>query len=193
MGLSGKIGENMNGNWWGGYYGWKWSHGLPNQLEATTIGASNAYLISGDSSYLELPYSVIETVTEHAKKEDNQLLIPYRYDERGWYDFGPMRPKYPTHLWFMSQTRENWNRVKNLIDPDKWHKLHYHKGKGDSENTAAWLGYLEGVNADYPVNILKATYEEMLKRLEVIRNDDTTPGEQDVHHWLNRNPVILEG
>ena len=63
VGLSGKIGEHMNGNWWGGYYGWKWPHGMRNKMEATTIGASNAYLISGDSSYLKLPYSVIDAVT----------------------------------------------------------------------------------------------------------------------------------
>lgn len=193
VGLSGKIGEHMGGNWWGGYYGWKWPHGLPNQLEATTIGATNAYLVSGDSSYLELPYSVIETVTQQAKNEDNNVLVPYRYDDRGWYDYRPMRPKYPTHLWYMSRTQENWKNVKNLIDSAQWHQLQYHKSKGDSENTAAWLGYLEGVNPDYPVNILKATYSEMQRRLDVIRNDETTPDEQDVHHWLERNPIVLEG
>ncbi len=193
VGLSGKIGENMNGNWWGGYYGWKWPHGLPNQLEATTIGASNAYLVSGDSAYLELPYSVINTVTAQAKTEEEKVLVPYRYDDRGWYDYRPMRPKYPTHLWYMSRTKKNWERVKNLIDSAQWNELNYHKGKGDSENTAAWLGYLDGVNPNYPVKILQATYNEMLKRLYEIRNDKTTPDEQDVHHWLNRNPVILEG
>jgi hypothetical protein len=193
VGLSGKIGEHMGGKWWGGYYGWKWPHGLMNQLEATTIGASNAYLLSGDSSYLDLPYSVIATVTEKAKHENNQILVPYRYDDRGWYDYRPMRPKYPTHLWFMSRNPEQWKSVKELIDPEQWNELNYHKSKGDSENTAAWLGYLEGVNAEYPVDILKATYTEMQRRLEVIRNDDSTPDEQDVHHWLERNPVILEG
>lgn len=193
VGLSGKIGEHMGGNWWGGYYGWKWPHGLMNQLEATTIGASNAYLLSGDSSYLDLPYSVIETVTDKAKQENNQILVPYRYDDRGWYDYRLMRPKYPTHLWFMSRNPEQWKSVKELIDPEQWSQLNYHKSKGDSENTAAWLGYLEGVNAKYPVDILKATYTEMQRRLEVIRNDDSTPDEQDVHHWLERNPIILEG
>ena len=193
VGLSGQIGEHTGGKWWGGYYGWRWPHGLPNQLEATTIGASNAYLVSGDSSYLALPYSVIETVTKEAKEENGQVLVPYRYDDRGWYDYRPMRPKYPTHLWYMSRSRENWERVKTLVDSAQWHQLEYRKGKGDSENTAAWLGYLEGTNPNYPVDILKATYAEMQQRLEVIREDDTTPDEQDVHHWLNRNPVVLEG
>ena len=53
VGLSGKIGETMNGNWWGGYYGWKWPHGLFNQIESTLIGAANAYLMTGDASFLD--------------------------------------------------------------------------------------------------------------------------------------------
>lgn len=193
VGLSGEIGEYIGGKWWGGYYGWKWPHGLPNQLEATTIGAINAYMVSGDSGYLALPYSVIETVTQQARQEDNQIKVPYRYDNRGWYDFRPMRPKYPTYLWYMSRKPEDWQRVKSLVDSAQWHQLRYRKSKGDSENTAAWLGYLEGVNPSYPVDILKATYQEMLRRMKVIREDKTTPDEQDVHHWLQRNPVILEG
>lgn len=193
VGQTGIIGEHTGGKWWGGYYGWRWPHGLPNQMEATTIGASNAYLLTGDSSYLELPYSVIRAVSEQAKEEDGQTLVPYRYDDRGWYDYRPMRPKYPTHLWYYSRADEDWQRVKELTDPAKMTKLSYHKSKGDSENTAAWLGYLEGQNPDYPVHILKATYEEMQRRLEVVRNDESMPDDMDVHHWLERNPVVLEG
>ncbi|MEM9671813.1 MAG: hypothetical protein ACFB15_14305 [Cyclobacteriaceae bacterium] len=193
VGHSGEIGENTGGKWWGGYYGWRWPHGLPNQMEATTIGASNAYLLTGDSSYLELPYSVIRAVSVQAKVEDGLTLVPYRYDDRGWYDYRPMRPKYPTHLWYYSRTQEDWERVKTLTDSTKWQRLQYRKSKGDSENTAAWLGYLEGVNPTYPMDILHATYQEMQRRLEVIWEDDSTPDDQDVHHWLERNPVVLEG
>ncbi|MEM6841058.1 MAG: hypothetical protein AAF632_02425 [Bacteroidota bacterium] len=193
VGHSGKIGENTGGKWWGGYYGWRWPHGLPNQMEATTIGASNAYLLTGDSSYLELPYSVIRAVSDQSKMEDGKTLVPYRYDDRGWYDYRPMRPKYPTHLWYYSRSQEDWARVKNLIDSTQWNRLAYRKSKGDSENTAAWLGYLEGVNPTYPMDILRATYQEMQRRLEVIQEDDSTPDDQDVHHWLERNPVVLEG
>ena len=69
VGLSGEIGEHMDGNWWGGYYGWKWPHGVKNKLEATTIGASNAYLISGDDKYLNLPNAVIASVSMRQRKK----------------------------------------------------------------------------------------------------------------------------
>ena len=38
VGLSGRIGENINGKWWGSYYGWRWPHGLFNQLESALKG-----------------------------------------------------------------------------------------------------------------------------------------------------------
>ncbi len=193
VGLSGEIGEYMDGNWWGGYYGWKWPHGVKNKLEATTIGASNAYLVSGDKNYLALPHAVIESVTKEAKEENGKKSVPHRYDDRGWYDYRPMQPMYPTHLWYMSRQKKDWERVKDLLDPEEMKKLNYKKGKGDEINTATWLGYLEGDVPTYPVDILKATYNEMLSRLDRIRKDSTTPDFQDVHHWLNLNPVVLEG
>ena len=193
VGLSGEIGEHMDGNWWGGYYGWKWPHGVKNKLEATTIGASNAYLISGDDKYLDLPNAVIASVSNEAKEENGKKLVPHRYDDRGWYDYRPMQPMYPTHLWYMSRENKDWERVKDLLDPEEMEKLTYRKGKGDEINTATWLGYLEGKVPTYPVDILKATYNEMLSRLDRIRKDTTTPDFQDVHHWLNLNPVVLEG
>ncbi len=193
VGLTGKVGEYMNGNKWGGYYGWRWPHGLPNQMEATVIGGSNAYLVSGDSSYLELPYAVIKMVEDQANIVDDQPQVPYRYDHRGWYDYRPMRPKYPTHLWYITRKESDWERAKRLTDPNQWNQTSYRKGKGDSENTASWMGYLEGINPGYPVEILKLNYGEVQRRLEALRNDTTTPDEQDVHHFFQHNPVILEG
>ena len=192
VGLSGKIGENMNGKIWGGYYGWRWPHGLKNQMEATVIGASNALLVSGDSSYLDLPKSVIALVENQAKEKGGVLVVPHRYDDQGWWDFRPMEPKFPSHLWFMSRNSEDWLRAKRLTDSAKWNLTHYRKAKGDSENTASWMGYLEGKNPNFPEEILRANYQEVLRRLNMIRMDTTTPEQQDVHHFFQRNPVILE-
>jgi len=193
IGLNGEVGEYMEGNKWGGYYGWRWPHGLINQMEATVIGGSNAYLISGDSTYLDLPHSVIKLVENETKLVEDQPHVPYRYDHRGWYDYRPMRPKYPTHLWYISRQPEDWERAKRLTDPLQWNNTVYHKGKGDSENTAPWMGFLEDKNPNYPVEILKLNYKEVQQRLEALRGDTTTPDEQDVHHFFQHNPLILEG
>jgi hypothetical protein len=41
--------------------------------------------------------------------------------------------------------------------------------------------------------MLRANYEETLRRLEMIRKDTTPPEQMNVHHWQQRNPVVLEG
>jgi len=193
VGLSGKIGEFMNGQWWGGYYGWQWPHGLFNQLESTTIGALNAYLVSGNPDYLRLPRSVYELIEKQAKHENGQVLVPYKHGDDGWYDYRPLSVYYPIHLWYASRSGTDWNRIHQLCDVSEIDNVNYRKGKGDSENAAAWLGFIEGKNPDYPVQILKAAYAETLRRLEKIRADHSTPDQQDVHHWQERNPVVLEG
>lgn len=193
VGLSGKVGENMEGKWWGGYYGWRWPHGLFNQLESTIIGAGNAYLVTGDASYLELPRSVFQLVESQAKEVDGQMVVPHRHGDQGWYDFHPLNPKYPIQLWYLSRDEQDWQRVLRVTKPEDRKKLSYRKGKGDSENPVAWVGFLNGDNPEYPLQILKSTWQETQRRLQLIRADQTTPEEQDVHHWQNLNPVVIEG
>jgi len=193
VGPNGKIGETMDGKWWGGYYGWRWPHGLFNQVEATLIGASNAYLLTGDAKYLELPRSVLELVRSQARVEKGHVVVPHRHGDEGWYDYRPIKPAHLVYLWYISQDDRDYRLMEALTDVSGFDTLRYEKRKGDWENPGSWLGFIEGRNPDYPVEILKVTYAECLRRLERIRNDRTTPAEQDVHHWQRFNPVVLEG
>ena len=193
VGPSGRIGENMAGKWWGGYYGWRWPHGFFNLLESTTIGAANALLLTGDRSFLELPRSQIDVVTSHGRSEAGRFLVPHKYDDRGWYAFGPLKAQYPIDLWYLSRRPDDWARVEKLADVATWNARPYAKQKGDAGNEPGWVSFLHGENPDYPETVLRQTYAESLRRLQAIRSDRTTVDEQDVHHWQNLNPVILEG
>lgn len=193
VGLSGKIGEHMGGKWWGGYYGWKWPHGLFNQIEGTLIGGANALLLSGDLSYLELCRSVIESVRKMGRKEDGRFLVPHRHNDQGWHDFRPINASYLVHLWYLSQLPSDYDRIGQMADTSGWTALGYKKGKGDFGNEGPWLRFLEGQFPDYPALMLKANYQECLRRIEMIRADRSNVEEQDVHHWQQRNPVVLEG
>ncbi|MFH1264493.1 MAG: hypothetical protein ABIK89_02110 [Planctomycetota bacterium] len=193
VGPGGEIGEHMDGKWWGGYYGWRWPHGLFNQVESTLIGASNAYLVSGDAKYLELPRSVLELVRKEGKVEDGRLLVPHRHGDQGWYDFRPIRPAHLVYLWHVSQDKRDYRLMEEMTRVSSGDTLSYSKGKGDWEHAGSWLGFVEGRNPDYPVEILKATYAETLRRLEAIRNDQSRPEDRGVHHWQRHNPVVLEG
>jgi hypothetical protein len=193
VGPNGKIGETMNGNWWGGYYGWKWPHGLFNQVEATLIGASNAYLVSGDAKYLELPRSVLELVLGKAHVENGRVEVPHRHGRDGWYDYRRINPTHLVYLWYVSQDARDYRLMESLTEVSDFDTLRYAKHKGDWENAGPWLGFIEGRNPDYPAQMLKANYAETLRRLERIRNDESDPAERGVHHWQKCNPVVLEG
>lgn len=193
VGENGKIGEHMDGKWWGGYYGWRWPHGLFNQVESTLIGGVNAYLVSGDPKYLELPRSVLELAEKQKRIEPGHVVVPHRYGDKGWYDYRPIKAAHPAYLWYISQDPRDERLLHALTAGVSLDTLAYQKSKGDWEHTAAWLGFIAGRNPDYPLQILRATYAASLKRLQVIRTDTTDPAKQDVHHWQQRNPVILEG
>jgi hypothetical protein len=193
VGPSGKIGETMDGKWWGGYYGWRWPHGLFNQVESTLIGGTNAYLVSGDPKYLELPRAVLELAERQKRIEPGRVVVPHRYGDQGWYDYRPIKPTHPAYLWTLSQDPRDERLLRALTAGVPLDTLAYEKSKGDWEHAAAWLGFVAGRNPDYPLQILRATYAASLERLDVIRHDATDPAGWDVHHWQQRNPVILEG
>lgn len=193
VGLTGRVGEYNSGKWWGGYYGWKWPHGLFNQIEATLIGGANALLLTGDGSRLNLVRSVLDTVEKQGRDEKGIRAVPHRHDERGWYDHRPVNPSYLIHLWYLSQDPSDYQRIGRLADTNGWTSLSYRKAKGDYGHEGPWLRFIEGRFPDYPVQMLKANYQECLRRLGMIRSDRTTVDQQDVHHWQQRNPVVLEG
>jgi len=194
VGLDDEIGQYMDGKWWGGYYGWRWPHGLFNLVESSLIGASNAYLATGDARFLELPRSVFDLVLSHARiNVRGERVVPHRHGDQGWYDFRPIDPSLPVHLWSLTEAEEDYARLVALVPREARTSLQYHRHKGDSEHSASWAGFVEGLHPDYPVEILRATWLESQRRMEATRCDRTTPDQQDVHHWQLRNPVVLEG
>jgi hypothetical protein len=193
IGPNGKIGETMDGKWYGGYYGWRWPHGLFNQLEATMIGGSNAYLVTANPKYLDLPRSQQTFMLKQSKVENGRRLVANRHNEQGWYDYRPAVPQYPVNLWYLSFQQPDWERLLQIVDFDALAKAPYAKAKGDDKNEFPWIRFLQGQNATWPVDTLKSNWAETQRRLDNIRHDRTDPEDMDVHHWQERNPLILEG
>ena len=203
VGLNGTVGENMAGKWYGGYYGWCWPHGFMSLIEPAVIAASNALLLTGDTSHLELPRQLLDTVFEQGKWIDGAYCIPHRHAEEGWYDYRPLfsgihadvpaAADYPVHLWNLSQSEADLERVERWRGGAVWNVLKAGRGKGDNIHTGNWYAYLRGDNSNYPVEILRVNYEEVCRRCERMNSDDTDPETWDIHHWQDLNPVVCEG
>lgn len=193
IGPNGQIGERMNGKWWGGYYGWRWPHGAWIILESTLIAGSNATLLTGDPSWLDLHRSQADLLWSLRREENGAVKVPARHGDCGWFDYRPPTPDSYIRLYFMSQQADDYQRlVERFPERDTWHN-EPRFFKAGAYPPAAWFAYMEGNNPDFPERVLEDTYIGICQRLEQIEQDTTDPETWDVHHWQNLNPVLPEG
>lgn len=193
IGPSGKIGERMNGKWWGGYYGWRWPHGARKLLEATLIAGSNAVLLTGDMRWLNLHRNLADQLWDLRKEEDGKIVVPNRHGDAGWFDYRSPDAQYYVHLYHISRNEEDLKRLQERLPGwEKWRSTPSF-GKAGMHPPLAWFAFHQGQNSDFGNDVLNATFEGMSDRLNKIDNDDDDVDSWDVHHWQNLNPVIPEG
>ncbi|MCB0183515.1 MAG: hypothetical protein KDE31_04585, partial [Caldilineaceae bacterium] len=217
VGLSGAVGETMNGKWYGGLYGWTWPHGYYNIGMAATVAGSNAYLATGDAAYLDLPRSQYDQIWALGEERDTRTLemslghhwlstqdetdeefiafvAPYRYGDHGWFDYQPLSPVYPTAIWNLSQRPDDWERIEALraVESYDWRRVLPFRNKEDGGHDQPWLRYLAGDNPDYPEAMLRATIASVYRRLALIAADEADLTQVNIHHWQEHNPIICE-
>ncbi|MBI2505991.1 MAG: hypothetical protein HYW07_22480 [Candidatus Latescibacteria bacterium] len=217
VGLSGQVGEYIEGHWYGGLYGWTWPHGFYNLQMAALVAASCACLLTGDEGYFELPRlqqgRILElgqlrsldqcdmSLAEHwighylaLGAQRCTLVVPYRYGDAGWFDYQPMSPIYPVTLWQMSMAAGDWETVEAVRRQSNydWNLVFPFHTKEDAGHEPPWVRYLAGENPGYPEAMLQAACAQVQRRLELIRNDAEAATHRDVHRWQQVNPVTTE-
>jgi hypothetical protein len=220
VGLSGKIGEYTNGQWYGGHYGWTWPHGFYNVAMGALIAASNSYLLSGDSGFLELPRAQLDKVYalggirnlrdsnpslpyEQVWKAEfgfipsaEMFLVPWRYNQNGWFDYQPPLIAYPTSLWALSRDPRDWERLERLRDVSgyDWRRNEVFRNKEENGHDAPWLRFLANDNPSYPEQALAATLAQTRHRVALMRADehDLDHDSLDKHYLTGFNPVFTE-
>ncbi len=217
VGLNGHVGETMDGKWYGGLYGWTWPHGYYNIGMAATVSATNAFLMTRDARYLDLPREQFEAIWKLGEVRDirelemslghhwlatepqddeayQQFVAPYRHGDHGWFDYQPLSAVYPTAIWNISQSPEDWERIERLRQVEKydWGKVTAFRNKEDGGHDQPWLRYLAGENPDYPEAILRASIANVYRRLALIAADDADLTQVNIHHWQEHNPIVTE-
>ena len=213
----GQVGEYIDGNWYGGLYGWTWPHGFYNIQMAALVAASNAYLLTQDAGYLDLPRIQMDRVVARGEIRDvreehmslgehwigqfsalgeqhETFLVPYRYGDAGWFDYQPMSPIYPVSLWNLSMAPEDWERIEEIRRAGgyDWRKVFSFHTKEDAGHEQPWIRFLAGDNPTYPEDILRASYRQVCRRLDLVRGDTEATTHQDPHRWQQTNPVTTE-
>lgn len=191
IGPNGEIGERMGGNWWGGYYGWRWPHGARIILESTLIAGANALLLTGDESYLDLHRSQWDMLWELGREEDGAFKTPNRHGQVGWFNYISPDARYPTHCFALTHSAQDKARLDAAAPPESYARRTGF-GKGAQAQPGPWLALSQGQNDDAPELMMDAACREVARRLDIMRNDDGDPNEWDVHHWQDINPVVCE-
>jgi len=192
IGLSGRIGEYNDGKWWGGYYGYRWSHGWRTIMEATLGAAANCLLLTGDYSYLDLPRSQLDLIWNLGKVVDGAFVVPHRYGDSGWFDWRRPEARFHILLYHLSQSKEDLARLMSFDGREAWPGAKGVFGKGPvMYNSMPWKAWLFGENPAYPERSLDYTMQQIDQRLAEIEADDISEAPTwDVHHWQKRDPVI---
>ncbi|NKB68842.1 MAG: hypothetical protein GKR89_17390 [Candidatus Latescibacteria bacterium] len=193
IGPNGLIGEQRQGQWWGGFYGWTGTYSHQMMGCAMLIAAECAQLVTGQEGYLNLIRSQLDVLMGQAKRQDGLLVVPHKYTDQGWCQYGPMHNYLPIHLWAASQQEGDWQRLEQLRQGDEagWGAVGQRGPR--SLDDRAWTRYLAGDCPDYPEQIMQANYREVCRRLELVMEDRQDFTKMDVHHWQQVNPVVTEG
>jgi hypothetical protein len=163
----------------------------------------NAALLTGDFTQLDLFRSQLDWLWAQGHESGGEWHLPFYRDDHGWRGYRPIDPRLPVAVWSLTQQDEDAARVERFPNRGRWDAVQDF-GWGDEANAGAWQRFVTsqaGHLPAFPEQVLQAGYRHMVRRLQAMRDDPLDPRdwpavnrfENDVHHWLNRNPVSCEG
>jgi len=181
VGLSGEVGQYTGGNWWGGYYGWRWVRGGWDIVLASFTAAKAATLVTGERDWLELPRSQLELLHAKGRREGGVWKIPIRFDnDAGWHHYVPESPYAAVNLWAVSQEQGDWERVEELLEAN---------GGAGRDPDLGWAEFLAGRREGFPVEALRRDLAFVADKMELIRNEHGDPETWFDAKWLSTEPM----
>ena len=221
VGLSGIIGEHIEGKWYGARYGWSHPHGWHSVGQAVSVAGQNAALLHQDLSYMDFPRSQIDVLIENGIEHNDQLYVPQKHGDPGmgnyvpgpwlqypikneddtafqidgWFEFMPMHPSDVAHLWAMSMEDEDQDRAVQIAKKvgSKFDINAWHHTKDQGGRDGGWLAYMRGDFPEYPESILNHNLSQVQQRLNFMENDEEDPAGYGDAYFQRRNPVTCEG
>ncbi len=221
VGRTGKIGEHIDGKWYGSYYGWSWPHGWHSVGQAVSIAGQNAALLWRDLAYLDFPRSQIDVLIAKGVEKNDQLYVPQKYGDPGkvnyvpgawlqypitnadgtalqvdgWFEFMPMHASDVAHLWAMSMEAADQERARKIAKKtgSKFDINAWHHTKDSGGHDGSWLAYMRGEYPKYPEAILNHNLSQVEARLNFMANDEEDPANYGDAYFQRRNPITCEG
>lgn len=216
VGLSGKVGEYLDGKWWGGHYGWRWPHGFFTIIEPIINTCLNAYLLTGEAAQVEMAREQLDLNFGLGKEVDGVYQTPNKHFDSGWADYRPASPFHAIHLWARTLDPEDQERIERTRGTLDWKTVTIAEKpfsvKHYNTNTLAWYEFINGRLPDYPMEILNANHRLIDQQLSRLRSEHGDPRNWPnvdrimdypdslsmkidgyaIHAWQEFNPVYFE-
>ncbi len=195
IGLSGKIGEYRDGQWWGGHFGWTGLYSIHMIHGSLTVAAECAHLLTGDPKYLDMLRSQIDVILKEAKTENGHMVVPHNYGPNGWETYRPMEIRDMAHLWHESMDPADWERIQRVRKGSgkDWFEVPVSGDRADFTLTQyPSITYYAGENPDWPEKALRADYIESCRRLERVRTEKRNMRDIFGDDLYPFNPVITK-
>ena len=125
LGLSGEVGEYLDGKWWGGHYGWRWPHGFMTIIEPAVNAGINGLLLTGDSSHLDLARQQSDVNFAVGHDEGRTWMVPQKHFDSGWTDYQPASPFHAIHVWARTLGVADQERVERARHGQDWSEVRY--------------------------------------------------------------------
>ena len=176
IGLDGVIGGEWGGKWYGGIFGWNSPEtGLRNYvLRGVPVAFGEAALLTGDMRYVDVIRRQVDNIFAAREIENGKVLLPHYYGEHngkvGWYGYKEGE-YYPTGaLGNLSETTIElylWSFKPSDLD-------RILPNPSDRRNVQGWIDFLQGRNANYPVEAMQEEFQVSARTIARMR--DQAPG-----------------
>lgn len=198
VGPTGKIGEQRDGQAWGGAWGWDCGRAGAGDLlmGSLCVAGECAQLLTGDDGYLDLLRSQLVLLIDQAVTEEGELRVPHRFGRDGWTDFKPMKIRDLAHLWHASMQQADYDLITHIRDGTKsvdWNQAQSGSDKGAGESERARFQYYDGVNPNWPEEMMRAEYDCVTRHLQAMREDPRDLETRADNAFWPPNPCISKG
>jgi hypothetical protein len=178
IGLDGTLGGGCDGKWYGGVYGWAFTVEVPqtgamddrNTHYAGLNGFGNAFLLTGDTRYLDVWRNMIDTINREKKVVDGVAMYPTMFGDDGWYSYRPHPYSHgASEIYFWSMQPEDRARLP----------------------ATGWFRFLDGQEPDYPEQVLRDGLSSVRQKVQAMRLDPTTPDTRLADDPMQYNPATV--
>ena len=199
VGPTGKIGENRNGQWWGGLHGWSSSaRTIDRMFLGLIIGAECAHLLSGDEGYLDVLRSQITMLLDKSRTENGHLVVPTSYGPDGWGEYGEFSvrggPAHLVHLWHASMSKDDYDLVDGVRSGSEvdWNEIPEIGDRGGARSEYARFQYYDGRLPDWPASNLRTDYKHVAQMHEAMQLDSRSVQEIIADNNWPPNPMVVK-